>query len=776
MLDNRRHIRRRWFIAAGLVLAALIFFLPSPDLYATKPVSQAVYDERGSLLRLTISADEKYRLRIKLRDIAPVFQKATLLYEDRYFYQHSGINPLAIIKAAWTTYIAGSARVGASTITMQLARLRFDIQSQHIPGKLYQILRAIQLELHYSKDEILEAYLNLAPYGGNIEGIAAASLIYFNKTADRLTLHEALTLAVIPQSPAYRSLDKGSNNPGLIRARDELIERWLEAYPESNAKAELLRLPLQAHDRKAIPFHAPHFVEAWLRTHTEQDNHTSLDLRLQQLLERNINNFVERNRKQGIYNATAVLLDYRDMTIKAMVGSADYFNERIHGQVNGTLARRSPGSTLKPFIFGLGLQQGLLHARTMLKDAPSSFGAYNPENYDRDFAGPISVTEALIKSRNVPAVAIAAQLANPDLYDFLQQADVDLPKSKEHYGLSLVLGGAEVSMLTLVKLYAMLANKGQLQELRWDNQPQSRSQPKQILSEAAAHITLSMLGGNPRPGHSFENVALQQTMPVYWKTGTSYGFRDAWSIGIFGPYVLAVWVGNFQGDGNPALIGRKTAGMLFFRIVDALRTVYPDISRVRIYQPDSVKQVKVCALSGEIAHKFCPVKENAGFIPGVSPITKCHVHRLIYIDQRTGLRACKPGKKVKQSLYEFWSSDLLSVFREAGIARRLPPPFLPECRQHNYTVDGLKPKITSPLKNVTYIYRPNKKKDRTIALSAITDADVKTLYWFVNESFLGKTDTRTPYYWQSTPGNFKVRVIDDHGRADLRELVVEVGQ
>ena len=767
--------RRRWVIAAGIFLVGLIVLLPRPDLYANKPGSTAFYDAHGKLLRLTLSADEKYRLRTRLRDMAPVMQKATLLYEDRYFYQHYGINPIALFKAAWTTYVQGSVRVGASTITMQLARLRFDIQTQNIPGKLYQIMRALQLELHYSKDEILEAYLNLAPYGGNIEGIAAASLIYFNKTADKLSLHEAITLAVIPQSPVYRSLDKGSDNPGLLRARNELIERWLEAYPEFRSQEKLLTLPLQARARNELPFYAPHFVEAYQHQSQQQDNHTTLDLRLQQLLERNIKNYVERKREKGIYNATALLVDYRDMSIKAMVGSADYFNHDIHGQVNGIFAKRSPGSTLKPFIYALAMQQGLVHARTMLKDAPSSFGAYNPENYDQDFSGPISVTEALVKSRNIPAVTVAAQLDSPDLYDFLKMADVELPESKKYYGLSLVLGGAEVSMQSLVRLYAALANKGRLQNLRWYQQ-QSPASPTQILTTEASYLTLQMLGENARPRQSYQNVWVRNSIPVYWKTGTSYGYRDAWSIGVFGPYVLAVWVGNFQGDGNPALIGRQAAGPLFFSIVDAVRTQVQGFENTRIYRPDTVKNIQVCALSGDIATPFCPVKDKAGFIPGVSPIKKCQVHRKIHIHKRTGLRACKPGKDTRASVYEFWTSDLLSVFREAGIARRLPPPFMPGCKEHAYSLPGVKPKITSPLDKVSYIYRTSGRAENTIAFSAVTDADVRTLYWFLNESYLGKTDAGVPYYWNSHPGQFHLRVIDDHGRADSRQLNVEVGQ
>lgn len=755
-----------------MVLLLLLSMAPRPELYEGIVFSQVIYDSEGRLLRLNLAADDRYRLRVPLRRVAPVLQKATLLYEDRYFYQHSGINPVALFKAAWTTYLQGSARVGASTITMQLARLRFGLQTQNIPGKLQQIYRALQLELHYSKDEILEAYFNLAPYGGNIEGIAAASLIYFNKNTDRLSLHEAVTLAVIPQSPAYRSLDRGSNNPGLLRARDELIQRWAESYELDARQRELLQQPLQAHKRNEMPFHAPHFVEAMLQQSREQDNHSSLDLGLQQLMERNIKQYIERHRSQGIYNATAMLVDYRDMSIKAMVGSADYFNPQIHGQVNGTAARRSPGSTLKPFIYALGMQQGLIHTHSMLKDAPSSFGAYNPENYDRDFSGPISVTEALVKSRNIPAVSIAAKLGEPDLYDFLQQAHINLPEDKKHYGLSLVLGGAEVSMQSLVRLYAMLANKGVLQPLRWDNQ-ERYIEREPLLSPEASYLTLKMLGENGRPQQSYADSWISNSIPVYWKTGTSYGFRDAWSVGVFGPYVMAVWVGNFPGDGNPALVGRKIAGPLFFKMIDAIRTRDPEVNQFRIYRPDTVKQVRVCAQSGDIATAYCPVTVKAGFIPGVSPIRKDQVHRLIHIDQRTGLRACREGKETRAKVYEFWSSDLLAVFKKAGIARRLPPPYPPECNKASYHVEGIKPRITSPLDNVSYIHRRN-REEQSIAFSAITDADVRKLYWFVNESYLGSSEAGVPFYWSSRPGRYQVRVIDDHGRGDVRRMRVEV--
>lgn len=767
--------RNRWLLGLALLgLAIIIVVVPRPDIYGEFDYSQAVYDRQGRLLRLTLAVDERYRLRVPLSRVAPQLVQATLLYEDRYFYHHSGINPVALLKAGWETYVGGERR-GASTITMQLARLRFQIDSSRLLGKLYQIMRALQLEWHYSKDEILEAYLNLAPYGGNIEGIASASLIYFNKTPDQLTLHEALTLAVIPQSPSYRSLDKGAANPGLQAARQEMLQRWLDTFPEDQEQAERLALPVQASGRRQLPFYAPHFVEALLRNEGQQDLHTTLDLRMQQLLERQIRSYLEGQKRLGLSNATAMVLDTRDMSVRALVGSADYFNDEIHGQVNGTEALRSPGSTLKPFIYALALEQGRLHPKSMLKDAPSSYGAYNPENYDHEFNGPVDATDALVRSRNVPAVSLASQLAPRDLYDFMQAAGAQFPESRRHYGLSLVLGGAEVSMRTLVRSYALLANGGKLYPLRMlEEQPQAEGEI--LLSPEASYLTLQMLAQNPRPNQGFQSQWLRHPLKVQWKTGTSFGFRDAWSVGIVGPYVVAVWVGNFNGEGNPSLIGRRAAAPLFFQIIDALRADYGQDLRYRLPRPDNIKSVKVCAQSGKLPNAYCPVTMKSGFIPGVSPIERCDIHRRVHIDKRTGLRACGEDKRFTESrVYEFWPSDLLQVFRDAGIARLLPPPYLPECKQTAYTQQGSGPEITSPYAQVVYYYQPQ-KKDQQLPLSAVVDADVRHLYWFVDEQYLGKTDAQTPYYWNMHPGTFQIRVIDDHGRAAEQKLVIKVSE
>ncbi|KND60454.1 Multimodular transpeptidase-transglycosylase [Candidatus Burkholderia verschuerenii] len=323
---------------------------------------------------------------------------------------------------------------------------------------------------------------------------------------------------------------------------------------------------------------------------------------MQRTLERQIDRYAARQASGGIRNAAALLVDTRDMGIKALVGSADFMNREIHGQVNGTLARRSPGSTLKPFIYALGFDQGILHPQTVLRDVPTSFGPYAPENFDGRFLGPITATDALNRSRNVPAVWIASQLKHPDLYAFLQTAGVRLDSSPQHYGLSLVLGGGEVTMQQLAALYAMLANGGAYQPLRL-RQNEPRTPSRRLLSAEASFMTMDILRQHVRPDET--TGAQRSSAPVYWKTGTSWSFRDAWTAGVFGPYVLIVWVGNFDNTGNAAFIGLDAAAPLFFRIVDSVRAERP-VADATPHAPDGLKQVRVCLASGDLPNEWCP--------------------------------------------------------------------------------------------------------------------------------------------------------------------------
>jgi penicillin-binding protein 1C len=754
------------------LLALIVFRLaPKPPLSEGYASSIAVYDAHRKLLRLTLSADEKFRLWVPLKEISPQLVDATLLHEDRYFYWHPGVNPVALLRGGYQTYVGGNRRQGASTLTMQLARMRYHIQSKTIGGKLEQILRAAALELRYSKRDILEAYLNLAPYGGNIEGVAAASLIYFNKPVAQLGLPEALALAVIPQSPHRRAMQAGSQSP-IWLARQVLFSKWLRQHPEAAQQRELMALPLHLQDARGLPFHAPHFVDAVIAAQPAGVNVvTTLDLKLQRLLERQIRDYLKRAQRVGIKNASALLVDTRNMGVVASVGSANFFDDTISGQVNGTQAKRSPGSALKPFVYALAIDQGILHPMSILKDAPTSFGPFSPENFDGQFLGPITAQDALIRSRNVPAVAISAKLSKPSLYDFLRAANISELKSEKHYGLALVLGGGEVSMEELASLYAMLANGGVLKPLRYLANDAEAKGPR-LISEAASFITRDMLKHNPRPDNPFHTSL--HDLPIYWKTGTSWGFRDAWTAGGFGPYVLIVWLGNFDGESNQQLIGVQAAAPLFFQIADAINAERPNLKEPHPQTPPDIQQVEVCAASGDLPNPACPTKTKTWFIPGKSPIKVSTLHRPVMIDNRTGLRACAPfdSQTAHTEIYEYWPSDMQRLFIMAGLPRRAVPAAAPGCKTTEDASNGIAPRITSPLRAVTYTL-----ETESIMLQATLDGDAQEVFWFANNGYIGSARRGQVVSWQpKKPGHFLLRAVDELGRADSRDIEIDVSK
>lgn len=733
--------------------------------------STAVFDRQGRLLRLTLASDQQYRLWTPLEDISPELVEALLLHEDQHFYWHPGVNVASLVRAAVSTY-SGGPRVGGSTITMQLARLMYGLNTRTISGKLEQIVHAVQLELCYSKRELLEAHLNLMPYGGNIQGVGAASLIYFDKSAAGLGLSEALTLVVIPQSPARRA-PEGDEPDDLRAARMRLFARWVEQHPEAVGAAEYVATPLRYASLRDLPFAAPHFTNAVLQRPRPAAVHsvnTTLDLQTQQTLERVIATYVREHSNVGIHNAAAMLVDYRDLSVRALVGSADFFDAAIEGQVNGTQAKRSPGSALKPFIYALAIDQGVIHPQTVLKDTPTAFGPFNPENFDGRFVGPITAREALIRSRNVPALTLASQLSTPSFYQFLRSAGITKMASAKHYGLALTLGGGEVTMEEAATLYAMLANRGRLAPIRYlADEP--RAEGVRLLSEEASFMTLDMLRSAPRPDDSF--ARRRSGVQAAWKTGTSWGFRDAWTAGTFGPYVLVVWVGNFDGRGNPAFVGVQAAAPLFFRLLDALAAREKLIEPI-YRQPPRLERVEVCSASGDLPNAECPQVVSTWYIPGVSPIRVSQIHRRVWVDTRTGEQACPPydPKFTRSEVYEFWPTDLLQLFARAGMPRRQPPPPA-ECQRD--VPSGTAPQITSPVIAVTYTVRSGQVGSETIPLVANADSEVRRLHWFVDESYVGTGTPGVAVGWQPAhAGRYLVRTVDDRGRADSRELVVEL--
>ncbi len=798
----RQKFKPFWRIAlVGIAGAAIILIAfrvvghtPLADRVGT---SQAVYARGGELLRLTLAPDQQYRLWTPLAQISPTLVDAVLTYEDRDFYWHPGVNPAAILRAVVST-ASGGRRQGGSTVTMQLARRLYGIDSRSVGGKLAQMAAALWLELRYSKKDILEAYLNTAPYGGNIEGVGAASLIYFHKAAKDLSWPEALTLAVVPQNPVKRIAERG-RNAELQAARQRLLAAWVQRNPQAAHQAPEALLALEGAARSALPFIAPHATDMLLAQNpTPRAIYSTLDLRMQRTLERVMAQYLKTRSDVGLNNASALLLDASTMQVRAVIGSANYHNDAIAGQVNGTLAKRSPGSTLKPFIYALALDQGLLHPRTVLKDAPSSFGSFSPENFDGRFAGPIAAQDALIRSRNIPAVAVAARLRKPDLYDFMKLSGVARMQSEAYYGLALVLGGGEVTMEELAGMYATLANGGKSQALHYSTpvRPdsidplgvgaaatpfapvQNHEQPLQLLSEEAAFITLDMLHHTPRP-----DTGAPARPAIAWKTGTSWGYRDAWTAGVFGRHVLVVWLGNFDGSSNPALVGIDAAAPLFLRMVDALRAQRLDPGEMASQQPANLRRVEVCTATGGLPDALCPVRSTTWFIAGKSPIQTSNLHRMVWIDDRSGKRVCGPQPHATQHVVEQWGSDMQRVFKQTGLPRVTTQE--PDCSAATGPGDKTSaamalgqsgsdsaPAIASPLRSVRYEIRTS--KPQSIGLRAEAAPGVRQIFWFADDVLIGKARPGESLPWlPDTPRTYVLRAVDDHGRAESRTVVVD---
>ena len=558
--------RRRFFqiavsLAFVLIVATTAFTgwvasLGPLPLEQSRKVSTTIVDRNGKLLRAYAMADGRWRLPVDARTaVDPTYLKLLLAYEDRRFWTHSGVDPLALGRAALQFGTRGHIVSGGSTITMQLARLMEPRHERSLYAKLRQMVRAVQIERQLSKDEILNLYLTLAPFGGNLEGIRAASNGYFGKEPKRLSLAEAALLVALPQSPERRRLDRHPD--AAHAARDRVLARMVEdgvVSQEDAAQAKAVAVPRL---RKPMPILAPHSSDAAMATVKDMPViKLTLDASLQKTLEA-----LARDRAvaQGPNISVAIIaVDNESGDVLARVGSSDYFDERRAGQVDMTRAVRSPGSTLKPFIYGLAFEDGFVHPESLIDDRPIRFGSYAPENFDMTFQGTVPVRKALQLSLNVPAIALLDRVGASRLSSRLKQAggNLVLPKD-EAPGLAMGLGGVGITLQDLAQLYVGLARLGAAKPLREIMLASDEREPMRLMDQAAAWQVGNVLLGTPPPENGVHGK-------IAFKTGTSYGYRDAWSVGFDGRITIGVWVGRPDGAPVPGLVGRTAAAPILF--------------------------------------------------------------------------------------------------------------------------------------------------------------------------------------------------------------------
>ena len=659
--------KRRCLRWAGLVLLLFCGLLWLADVLDPLPLpkddmARVVLAQDGTPLWRFADHNGVWRYPIRIDQVSPYYLEALLGYEDRWFYQHPGINPLSIVRAAWQNLSGGRVVSGGSTLSMQVARL-LDPHPRTLRGKLRQVWRTAQLEWHLSKDEILALYLNRAPFGGTLEGVAAASWAYLGKSPKNLSRAEAALLAVLPQAPSRLRPDRHPERAQA--ARDKILQRLqqFEVWPQA-AIADALqeRVWLAPRDEPSL---APLLARRLNTAKSSAVIETTLDASLQRRLEEMLLGW--RARLPERTSAAIIVVEHETMAVQAYLGSLDIHDAQRFGHVDMIQAVRSPGSTLKPFLYGLALDEGLIHSESLLQDVPRHAGDYRPGNFSQGFSGPVAASQALSRSLNLPVVQLLEVYGPKRFAGELRNSGVPLllPQGAEP-NLALILGGVGARLENIVSGFSAFARQGKVAQLRF--QPQQALQEKPLMSAGAAWIVRRILSGQRRPDID-PRAQLVERAPLAWKTGTSYGFRDAWAVGVSSRYLIGVWIGRPDGTPVPGQFGLASATPLLLQVHDVLnhrdrqnaKPVLPDP------QPASVGVAAICWPLGQVLPRSddnCRRLRFAWTLNGTVPPTltmgepfSSELQPLIWLNKQ-GLRVDKDCPGAQAQRVALWPAAL----------------------------------------------------------------------------------------------------------------------
>lgn len=773
-------MNRRWRTAATLAampFVGLVVFLlldlayPFPHEALHRPPGRMVLDRNGTVLRVFLADDDRHRIPVTLDGVAPVLVDTLLESEDRWFWVHPGVNPLAVARAAVANLRAGEIVSGASTLTMQVARL-VEPKARTPRAKAIEAFRALQLEWHHDKRTILETWLNLAPFGGNLEGVGAAAWFYFGKEPSALSLGESALLTALPRSPlAY---DPVRNPAAADRAR-RMVLAQLQARGSigADAAADAVRQPLPRR-LQPLPFRAPHLSR---RLHealpaSEVRIRSTLDAGLQEIATQRASLRARELRRQGIDNVAVVVIENEGRALRALVGSAGFFEPEFQGQVDAAWARRSPGSTLKPFLYGLAMDDGLVTPTSLLLDVPTDFSGYIAENYDGEYRGRVTAAEALRSSLNAPAVRLLSEVGLERFHRLLLDGGLaTLDRPPLHYGLPLVLGAGEVRLIDLTNLYATLAQGGMHAEVRTLALAQPTESGRRLLSPEAAWMVTRILTEVSRPDLPDAWRLARDVPAVAWKTGTSYGHRDAWAVGFSHRYSIGVWVGNPDGRPRRGISGSEHAGPLLF---DLFRALEGDGARLERPRGLALGAVRVCAVSHELAGPYCPATVSGEVIEGRSRLQECETHRRVFVDAEDGSRlvgSCLSERPHAARVVEIHPPELVAWMRGRSVEAPPLPPLSPACTD----IPAEEPlRILSPDSATAYLQRPGAPAaHQGIPLTARAGQGVGRLYWYQNGLLVASGAPGDRLFVAPEPGRHRLVVVDDAGRSHAVTYRVE---
>ncbi|MEO6800604.1 MAG: penicillin-binding protein 1C [Rhodanobacter sp.] len=741
--------------------------LPAPDSGST-----VVLARDGTPLRAFADGDGVWRYPTTARQVSPLYLTALLQYEDRWFYRHPGVNPYALLRGLGGGIMHGHVVSGGSTLTMQVARIiepgSSGFRAHTFGGKLLQIFRALQLEAHLSKAQILDLYLNHAPFGGPIEGVEAASWAYLGKPASQLSRAEAALLAVLPQSPSRLRPDR---HPVAARmARDKVLGRMRDLGVWSAAQVRDAEIePVAARSLRA-PLSAALLAERLHREYPRKRRIVStIDANLQRASEDRVSSYLSRLPAQS--TAAVMVVDNATLETRVYLGTSDFADARRHGYIDMVSAPRSPGSTLKPFLYGLALDDGLIDSQSLLVDAPQDFGGYQPGNFDEAFSGPVSAAEALQRSLNVPAVDVLDRVGPTRFVARLANGGIDLglPAGAKP-NLSIILGGAATRLENLVGAYTAFANGGVAGTPRYAlQQPAS---PRRLLSPGAAWIIRNILDSNPADveGAPLAGV-INRHANVAWKTGTSYGYRDAWAIGVTDRWTIGVWIGRPDGTPSPGQYGAVTALPLLFQIADML----PQRGgRAHAAQPASVRAVDICWPLGGAATDttpaLCRQRRTAWVLDGAVPPTFAERDLGAWSSGLLTLRVNSHGQRlsgachaarehtIELARWPVLATPWLSVDDQRASAL---PALAPAC-----ATDSLD--VASPLRiaglnpGVTLRRAPNSDRSLRVTLNALGAQG--PVQWLLNGRLQGSSVSASPILLAlPQPGDYRVTALAADG-------------
>lgn len=756
---------------ALLALVALAYAIPLPARDAGTSVVVEYRDGRPAYVFL--SPDDKWRLPVSLDRVDPQFVAALVALEDKRFWSHHGVDPIAIGRAAWTDVVNARRVSGGSTLSMQLARL-LEPRPRTMRSKVVDMFRAVQLDLRLSKREILEDYLSRTPYGDNVEGVESAAWAYFGHAARHLTPLEIATLLAVPQGPAHFA-PSPANSPRLRARRDAIVAKLVDAnvFSPADARNALVDAELTAPpDRlRAMPREAPHAAVALRARHPGDARiRSTLDAGAQALVERQVALRAPELRAKSIYGGAVVVVDHHTREVVALVGNLD-FGDAVHG---GQIAMfdhpRSPGSTLKPLVYALAIDRGLALPEFLVADVPSQYGTYRPRNFDGDWMGLVTLESSLARSLNLPFIDLLDRLGVETFVGELARMGVGGARAAPgQYGLSLIVGGIELTPLELASMYATLAEDGVYAPLRLVAGPAERGAP--IFGRGAAWLTRRALSLKDRPDFPHRREASGMPAEIHWKTGTSFGYRDAWAVGSGPAYTAVVWTGNTDNKSSTELVGSEAAGPLLFDVLEGLADRARTKGQGSSAAPDELAWIEVCAYSGHIPTDACEHRVKVLAPVHAVPTAPCPYHRAYEVDGagRAVLPACRhDGNSYTRKVFVVLPSAVIAWL--GGRNRAIPeqPSFADGCTGD---VEGAPPAILSPSDGqVVTLLSGVAATSQLVPLAASTRA--QSVSWFVDGTLIGTASASEKLYWTPTAGKHEIVAADDGGRKARRVLTV----